>query len=61
MERIAHLRYTIGAVRDVKGCIALFEVFRKRLSVCGWLRSLRFVGMKLEDVFPLNLDAITIR
>jgi hypothetical protein len=61
VERIAHLRHTIGAVRNVKGCIALLEVFRKWLSVCGWLQSLRFVRVQLEDILPLNLDTITIR
>jgi hypothetical protein len=60
VERIAHLRYTISAVCDVKRCITLLEMFRKRLGVCRRFRPLRFVGVQLEYVLPLNFDAITV-
>ena len=36
-EWISNLGDTVCAISDVKGCIALLEMLRQRLSVGGWL------------------------
>lgn len=61
MERITHLRNAIRAVADVERGIVFFEMVRQRFGVSRRLRSLRVFWSELQDVFPLDFYAVTVR
>jgi hypothetical protein len=61
LEWIIDLRNPVSSICDIQRCIVLFQMFRERFGVCGWLRPLRLIRMKLQNILPLDLDTITVR